>query len=55
MHPQQTKQPAATAVPLTAISREDDKGKQGGSLPLSPKCLTNGVKDTMDQPLAPNN
>jgi hypothetical protein len=26
MHPQQTKPPAATAAPLTAIAMEDDKG-----------------------------
>ncbi len=32
---------------------EDDKDKQGGSLPLSPTCLTNVVKDAMGQPLAP--
>ncbi len=53
MHPQQTKPPAAIAVPLTAVVMEDDKDKQGGSLPLSPTHLTNIVKDIMDQPLDP--
>jgi hypothetical protein len=52
MHPQQTKLPAATTVPMTAIAMEDDKDKQGGSLPLSPACLTKVVKDIMGQPLA---
>jgi hypothetical protein len=34
---------------------EDAKDKQGGSPPLSPTCLTNIVKDIMDQPLAQKN
>jgi hypothetical protein len=53
MHSQQTKPPAATTAPLTAVAMEDDKDKQEGSPPLSPTCLTNVVKDIMDQPLAP--
>jgi hypothetical protein len=51
-HPQQTKPPAATAAPLTAVALEDDKDKQGVSLPLSPTGLTNIVKDIMGQLLA---
>jgi hypothetical protein len=53
MHLQQTEPPAATALPLAAIAMEDNKDKQGGSPPLSPISLTNVVKDTMGQPLAP--
>ncbi len=53
MHPQQVKPSAATAVPKTAVVMEDDKDKQGGSLLLSPTCLTNVVKNVMGQHMAP--
>jgi hypothetical protein len=52
MHLQQTKPPAATAVPLTAVAMEDDKDKQGCSPHLSPTRLFNIVKDIIGQPLA---
>jgi hypothetical protein len=29
---------------------EDDQDEQGGSLPLSPMCLTSVLKDVMGQP-----
>jgi hypothetical protein len=49
------KAPAATAAPLTAVTMEDDKDKQGFSPHLSPTRLSNIVKDIIGLPLAPKN
>jgi hypothetical protein len=52
MHLQQKKPSASTAAPLTAVTMEDDKDKQGCSPHLSPTRLFNVVKDIIGQPLA---